>query len=246
MVQGLSNFNPVKHSDAEIYRKSVNSFILYISDNKVSFGETCPRNITVMTKPCEYVGEIVYPSPRALESNGPVQVHPVDNFPIILPEGRHTRVYTAVSETGQVSICYVNITVQSVRCPYILLSANVRVAYKTCGDRYGSEASFSCSYPYKLEHDRGVDCGKDGQWIGSVPSCLRPTCSGPPVSTPNALLNPTECKETDVPVGTRCTMSCKSGYKMRGYEELVCGASGTWQGNPNTTYCEGLLNIIIH
>ena len=48
------------------------------------------------------------------------------------------------------------------------------------------------------------------------------------------------CTSPSLEYGTRCTFTCRAGYRLRGCKERVCQLDKSWSGNP--TICEGTNN----
>lgn len=84
--------------------------------DKVTFGNSCPDNMTVTAEPCTDLARVTYHRPTASDTDEPVMVLPRENFPILLPTGVHVREFTALGVSGVKAECSFSITVLASYC----------------------------------------------------------------------------------------------------------------------------------
>lgn len=91
---------------------------------------------------------------------------------------------------------------------------------------YGTRCDFTCQEGYSIMGSRKRTCGKDSNWSGEEPKCIRIRCS--PLAEPlHASLT---CSETNE-FGSECVAECDVGYYLsKGSARRVCKKNGRWSG----------------
>lgn len=74
--------------------------------------------MVVQLEPCEKLAQIIYAQPAAWDAEGSIRVYPKEHFPVVLPAGTHTRMFTATGRYGQMVICSFNVIVRPTKCPH--------------------------------------------------------------------------------------------------------------------------------
>ncbi|XP_032826473.2 sushi, von Willebrand factor type A, EGF and pentraxin domain-containing protein 1-like [Petromyzon marinus] len=108
----------------------------------------------------------------------------------------------------------------SVECPHPETIANGIVDNQ--GLTYLSRAFYTCKPGYRLSGAPTMQCGEEGRWIGTVPTCEPVTCL-PPKAIPNGRLT-----ATGTSVGDRVTFACERGYRLEGESSVGCVHTGRW------------------
>nr|XP_058948028.1 protein mesh-like [Pocillopora verrucosa] len=93
------------------------------------------------------------------------------------------------------------------------------------GSVEGSQYRFSCKGGYSLVGANTLQCTDQGNWNGSIPTCLK-ECPQLPSSIPNGFVNGTGFLE-----GSVYGFSCLQGYSLIGEKTLVCSAGGNWNSS---------------
>ena len=93
------------------------------------------------------------------------------------------------------------------------------------GTTFKKIARFSCDDGFALQGVQQRECQANGQWSGSLPSCIRNDC-GDPGSVTNG-----QRQLTSTTVGSQVTYTCNEGYRQGGSRTRVCQSSGRWSGS---------------
>ncbi|RMX49910.1 hypothetical protein pdam_00017289 [Pocillopora damicornis] len=89
----------------------------------------------------------------------------------------------------------------------------------------GSQYRFSCKEVYSLVGANTLQCTNQGNWDGSVPTCLK-DCPNLPSSIPNGKGNETGSVE-----GSKHHFTCDDGCSLVGQYALHCNNKGAWNGS---------------
>ncbi|KAK3090766.1 hypothetical protein FSP39_014476 [Pinctada imbricata] len=87
---------------------------------------------------------------------------------------------------------------------------------------------YACEKGYELSGNNLLECGADGDWIGSQPTCLPVTCGPPPVLRYSTTI------VTKRTFGSTVTYICNEGYLLQGDMMTKCSENGTWSKDPTT------------
>ena len=91
------------------------------------------------------------------------------------------------------------------------------------GHLYDSACKFSCKEGYTLQGKKRTKCLDSKAWSNSVPTCEIKLCndiSAPPHST-------MRCTDNNR-YESQCTIFCKLGHEMNGFNEITCGSASKW------------------
>lgn len=101
----------------------------------------------------------------------------------------------------------------------------------TNGHLYDSICKFDCKVGYNLLGKRRSKCLETKQWSNAAPSCdikLCPDISAPPHAT-------MRCTDNNR-FESQCTIFCKLGHELNGYNEITCGNAGQWMAPAQEGY----------
>ncbi len=88
---------------------------------------------------------------------------------------------------------------------------------------YGTIVQFSCERGFELQGASVVTCSANNSWEPALPTCVPVKCPKPDIE--NSLI--AEGASTLV-FGKNLTVTCVTGYKVMGNEELSCTVDGSW------------------
>ncbi|XP_020611647.1 protein mesh-like isoform X3 [Orbicella faveolata] len=110
------------------------------------------------------------------------------------------------------------------------------------GSVEGSQYQFSCKPGYSLVGTNTLYCSDQGNWNGSVPSCLI-ECPQLSSSIPNGHANGTGSLH-----GALFVFSCQQGYSLIGQKNLLCTEDGNWNASVPKCLkdCPSLPSFISH
>lgn len=216
--------------------------ILHFADKEVIITDNYPRDIVIHLGKCEEMARLYYPLPVSAaepDFNGGMLDDAEGIFPILLPTGQHRRTFTVTNKPGEVLRFSLNVSVISSPCPKLDIPEYGLVVSKTCGQLYGSEATYTCQYPFVLKGNRSVRCNQSGVWEGDLPTCERPVCAAFDANLDSADMSvyPSVCKEDNVPVNTVCTGKCTNGRTVKS----SCSTSGQWDVDLRNLSCGGCI-----
>ena len=124
-------------------------------------------------------------------------------------------------------------------CPPLELVAHGQVIVS--GENYGSRATYTCDFGYRLIGTDKRKCLSDGSWSGSNPYCLlvKNICAD--------LRNPVNGYvkiEGNLP-GSYAVYTCKDGFELRGSSRRLCIGYGEWTNSAPTCEknCPDLLTL---
>uniref|UniRef100_H2Z144 Sushi domain-containing protein n=1 Tax=Ciona savignyi TaxID=51511 RepID=H2Z144_CIOSA len=111
----------------------------------------------------------------------------------------------------------------------------------------GKECSYFCDSGYKMVGTASRICEQHGVWsVTTIPSCVA-QCS--PLGctalslTSFMFVSPVPCSEIEQTAGKICTLSCSSGYILKGPSVKSCLSSGEWSGDASAckrSFCQPL------
>lgn len=94
---------------------------------------------------------------------------------------------------------------------------------------FGSVAHYECDSSFRLVGTGRRICQPNGQWSGSLPSCMLIDC-GPPESPQNGLV----VLRNGTTLGARATYQCKVGFRLSSEEPRFCLTDEVWSGTVPT------------
>ncbi|XP_041481793.1 pappalysin-1-like [Lytechinus variegatus] len=129
-----------------------------------------------------------------------------------------------------------SIMCKAVDCGMPPLDSSLAIASCPTGTRFGSECSFKCIPPAKLQGtDNTLRCEEDGLFSLAQSFC-QVLCDAPP-TPPNAMLQSQDCRSDGHNVGSTCKFRCKAGFTSaykKGRPSRVaryqCSENATWIG----------------
>ncbi|XP_076839913.1 C4b-binding protein alpha chain isoform X4 [Brachyhypopomus gauderio] len=95
--------------------------------------------------------------------------------------------------------------------------------------KHGSHVQFRCSHGYIRAGGHDIISCENGRWTPLQLRCEKIKC--PPLNILNGVVS-----SHLLAVNTAVTISCKSGFQLRGAEHITCDASGSW--TPTIPTCE--------
>ncbi|XP_076839910.1 complement component receptor 1-like protein isoform X2 [Brachyhypopomus gauderio] len=95
--------------------------------------------------------------------------------------------------------------------------------------KHGSHVQFMCSHGYIRAGGHDIISCENGRWTPLQLRCESITC--PPLNILNGVVS-----SHLLTVDTTVTVSCKSGFQLRGAKHITCEASGSW--TPTIPTCE--------
>ncbi|XP_051948170.1 sushi, von Willebrand factor type A, EGF and pentraxin domain-containing protein 1-like [Xyrauchen texanus] len=117
-------------------------------------------------------------------------------------------------------------TCEVVECP-VLVIANGQLAPQAV--EFDTVVQITCSAGFELHGEPQLQCGVDGSWTPSVPTCEPMKC--PVITIPNGQAAPSA-----VVYNTSVQITCSPGFKLNGAQNVTCGADGSW--TPKLPTCE--------
>ncbi|XP_052279115.1 sushi, von Willebrand factor type A, EGF and pentraxin domain-containing protein 1-like isoform X5 [Dreissena polymorpha] len=93
---------------------------------------------------------------------------------------------------------------------------------------YGSTATISCETGYNLTGSGTSTCGSDGRWNNTSQTCTPVDC-GRPTSPQHGHVS-----HIVTTYGSTTTISCETGYNLRGSGISTCGSDGRWNSTGQT------------
>ena len=101
---------------------------------------------------------------------------------------------------------------------------------------YSSILTFTCDEGFILHGNDRIICQANGNWNGTVPSCIPVNCSGleSPINGEKDVVAPgsrnyKQCNDTtQYTFGTEVFFSCLGGYELNGSNATTCKADGSW------------------
>lgn len=121
---------------------------------------------------------------------------------------------------------------QEVRCPSLDPAPSPTLAVMEHNNSVGGRAVFACPKSHRLEGRPGVECGDDGSWSGSTPTCIAIECPGP-MPPPHGRL--VEDRKTFLS-GEAAHFTCDDNYALVGEDTTICSDTGIWSGP--TPFCK--------
>eukprot|EP00057_Strongylocentrotus_purpuratus_P026975 XP_011681449.1 PREDICTED: pappalysin-1 [Strongylocentrotus purpuratus] len=126
---------------------------------------------------------------------------------------------------------------KAVDCGMPQLDPSLATAACPTGTRYGSECTFKCIPPAKLQGtDNTLRCEEDGLFSLAQSFC-QVLCDAPP-TPPHAMLQSQDCRSDGHNVGSTCKFRCKAGFTSvykKGRPSRVaryqCSENATWIGH---------------
>ena len=109
---------------------------------------------------------------------------------------------------------------QIVQCPELTLTNG---AINTTLRSFGTEVTFSCTDPYRLDGPTTLTCTASGDWSGDESQCIQVDCS-PPVQITNGMFAVID----DITI----KHECNEGYSLIGQATQHCELDGSWAPGP--------------
>jgi hypothetical protein len=155
-------------------------------------------------------------------------------MPVILTPGSYARVFTAVDGSGNQQQCSFQIHITSPSCEEPKKPDGGAVTL-SCGLKYGSVASYSCSGDALVIGQIKSTCQVGGQWNNPAPVC---STSGCIMSQPDhGQWQPASCAGFAVAPSTTCTLTCDDGYEIIGKSTTTCTDKNTFSDDLSTFVC---------
>ena len=98
---------------------------------------------------------------------------------------------------------------------------------------FGSVAHYECDSRFRLVGMEQRICQPNGQWSGSLPSCVLIDCG-----TPEEPQNGLALLRNGTTLGARATYQCKVGFKLSSTAARICLAGEVWSGTVPSCTCE--------
>ncbi|GAU99333.1 hypothetical protein RvY_10353-2 [Ramazzottius varieornatus] len=92
------------------------------------------------------------------------------------------------------------------------------------GTTYNKTVLYGCESNFALVGDQQRVCTLAAVWSGNTPKCIVSKCPPPTLHDNEVLITP------DFPVGSTATISCRSGYRVQGFQNYTCHPDGYWIG----------------
>ncbi|KAL9960408.1 hypothetical protein ACROYT_G033860 [Oculina patagonica] len=209
---------------------------IYCTDNTPpSFNNTCPNNMVFYAPECSTSALVTWNEPVATDTSGHVWlIYPAIRPPVNLSIGLYNVLYLAIDSSVNQANCTFIVQVAKKSCPALQPPVHGSITSLSCGNSFGSQASFSCDTGYRMNGSSQGACEADGTWSGNSTICNAIRCPSLPIPT-NGFKN--NCVNVvSEPYDTQCSFSCNVGYNLTGSPVRRCLENGTWSGEPS--YCQ--------
>lgn len=125
------------------------------------------------------------------------------------------------------------------RCEPLLAPSNGVIRGSVCYSEYLSVCEMECNEGYEPLGSTKRQCTVHPQynimeWSGIPLQCVAIRC--PFLIVPDADPPTGICTSQALEYNTRCTFTCRNGYRLKGSKERVCQLDKSWSGSP--TICE--------
>ncbi|XP_012938062.1 sushi, von Willebrand factor type A, EGF and pentraxin domain-containing protein 1 [Aplysia californica] len=112
-------------------------------------------------------------------------------------------------------------------CPSLPPPKSGHMVCSTDDFSYSTVCRFTCNAGYQLLGSRKRTCLAIAYWTGIATRCREITCP-PLVQIKDGTIAPSSCTAREVVFGSTCSISCSSGYSLRGPHTKQCTPDGTW------------------
>nr|XP_039253479.1 sushi, von Willebrand factor type A, EGF and pentraxin domain-containing protein 1-like [Styela clava] len=117
-------------------------------------------------------------------------------------------------------------------CPELKIPRNAERDCKYDQPNIGEQCVYTCKEGFELVGEPVLNCmaknAKESVWDNKLPRCKPKKC----LPEYNSLINGNvECTNRNR-VGSTCTFTCKSGYRLEGQTKATCASSENWDNQP--------------
>ncbi|KAL4236643.1 biological adhesion [Mactra antiquata] len=92
---------------------------------------------------------------------------------------------------------------------------------------YQGHGQYLCYLGYRIKGSATIRCDENGNWAGTIPSCVLIDCGEPP-----HVLNSNILGKQQTTFNSTITYECHIGFRIVGIATTTCEAVGSWSGVP--------------